>query len=407
MRIPMVAGNWKMNMTVEGARSLVYTMSAKLREIVGVEKVVCPPFTALLAVQALLEGSDIGLGAQNMFWEEKGAFTGEISPAMLKELCRYVIIGHSERRTLFGETDETANRRVRAAVAADLTPIFCVGETLQEYEDRAHGRGRQAPGQAGSPGLDQGFATRLVVAYEPVWAIGTGKASTAGECRPGHSLRISASARGSLRRPGFRVDTGLVWWLRHIRQRRRVLRLTADRRRPRGRRQSQGRRFRGHHPGCRRIMLLDLMIKRPRARSRRALWSRASHSSSPGAVGKTNSSSPCVSSAGGMAGSSRSGLGKDSSLARIANCSRMGCRSAYIPTIAMPKHCLFPQPSPRSNIDLVSTGTGCPTGIRRLDRDSRVSSRYWGYRSSSELPSRKKRVVAPIQSANSRAATPF
>ena len=113
MRIPMVAGNWKMNMTVEGARSLVYSMSAKLREIDGVEKVICPPFTALLAVQALLEGSDIGLGAQNMYWEEKGAFTGEISPAMLKELCRYVIIGHSERRSLFGETDETANRRVR------------------------------------------------------------------------------------------------------------------------------------------------------------------------------------------------------------------------------------------------------------------------------------------------------
>ena len=179
MRIPMVAGNWKMNMTVEGARSLVYAMSAQLREIGGVEKVVCPPFTALLAVHALLEGSDIGVGAQNIYWEEKGAFTGEVSAAMLKELCRYVIIGHSERRTLFGETDETASRRVRAAAAADLIPIFCVGETLQEYDAERTAEVVQRQVRLGLQGLDKGFATRLVVAYEPVWAIGTGKASTA------------------------------------------------------------------------------------------------------------------------------------------------------------------------------------------------------------------------------------
>jgi triosephosphate isomerase len=179
MRTPMVAGNWKMNMTVEGARSLVYAMSAKLREIAGVEKVLCPPFTALLAVQALLEGSDIGLGAQNMYWEEKGAFTGEISASMLGELCRYVIIGHSERRTLFGETDETANRRLRAAISADLTPIFCVGETLQEYEAKRTAEVVQRQLRQGLGGLDKAVAPRLVVAYEPVWAIGTGKASTA------------------------------------------------------------------------------------------------------------------------------------------------------------------------------------------------------------------------------------
>jgi triosephosphate isomerase (TIM) len=179
MRTPMVAGNWKMNMTVEGARALVYAMSAKLREIGGVEKVICPPFTALQAVQALLEGSDIGLGAQNIFWEEKGAFTGEISPGMLRELCRYVIIGHSERRTLFGETDETANRRVRAAASADLTPIFCVGETLQEYEAKRTSEVVKRQVHQGLAGIDRAFAPRLVVAYEPVWAIGTGKASTA------------------------------------------------------------------------------------------------------------------------------------------------------------------------------------------------------------------------------------
>jgi len=179
MRTPLVAGNWKMNMTVEAARSLVYAMSASLRDIRGVEMVLCPPFTALLAVQALLEGSDIGLGAQNMHWQEKGAFTGEVSPSMVRELCRYVILGHSERRSLFGETDETANRRARAAEKADLTPIFCVGETLQEYES---GRTSEVVGRQirlGLAGLQPASAPRIVVAYEPVWAIGTGRASSA------------------------------------------------------------------------------------------------------------------------------------------------------------------------------------------------------------------------------------
>ena len=115
MRIPLVAGNWKMNKTVAEARELVSKMNLPLREIKGVEKVLCPPFMSLLAVSALLEGSAIGLGAQNMHWEEKGAFTGEVSPVMLKEFCQYVILGHSERRTYFGETDEIVNRKLRAA----------------------------------------------------------------------------------------------------------------------------------------------------------------------------------------------------------------------------------------------------------------------------------------------------
>lgn len=178
MRTPMVAGNWKMNMTVEGARSLVFAMLAPLREIHGVEKVLCPPFPALQAVQALLEGSDIGLGAQNMHWEEKGAFTGEVSPAMVGELCRYVIIGHSERRTLFGETDETVNHRLHAAGKADLTPIVCVGETLSEYEAQQTSEVVRRQIKLGLAGLDVGYSPRIVVAYEPVWAIGTGKASS-------------------------------------------------------------------------------------------------------------------------------------------------------------------------------------------------------------------------------------
>ena len=180
MRTPFVAGNWKMNKTVEEARSLVSSMSAKLREIKGIEKVLCPPFPALLAVRAQLEGSDLGLGAQNMYWEEKGAFTGEVSPLMVKELCQYVILGHSERRTYFSETDDTVNKKVRAAQKYDLTPIVCVGETLQQYEanQTAEVVGRQL--RLGLANVDSVFALRLVVAYEPVWAIGTGKASSSG-----------------------------------------------------------------------------------------------------------------------------------------------------------------------------------------------------------------------------------
>jgi triosephosphate isomerase len=179
MRTPLVAGNWKMNKTVEEARSLVYQMSAKLREINGVEKVLCPPFLALIAVNAQLQGSDLGLGAQNMFWEEKGAYTGEVSPLMVKELCQFVIIGHSERRTYFGETDETVNKKVLAAQKYDITPIVCVGETLQQYEagQTAEVVGRQI--RLGLAKVEPVFAPRLIVAYEPVWAIGTGKASSA------------------------------------------------------------------------------------------------------------------------------------------------------------------------------------------------------------------------------------
>ena len=167
-----------MNSTVEQARSLVYSMSIKLREIQGVEKVICPPFPALLAVSALLEGTDIGLGAQNMHWEKSGAFTGEVAPSMVAEFCKYVIIGHSERRAYFGETDENVNRKVMAALAHDLTPIVCVGETLAENESNQTEEVVRRQITQGLQGIDPARAENLIVAYEPVWAIGTGRASS-------------------------------------------------------------------------------------------------------------------------------------------------------------------------------------------------------------------------------------
>jgi triosephosphate isomerase len=178
MRTPIVAGNWKMNMTVEQARSLVFSMSLKLREIKSVEKVICPPFPALLAISALLEGTDIGLGAQNMHWEEKGAFTGEVAPVMVAEFCKYVIIGHSERRAYFGETDESVNRKVAAALTHDLIPIVCVGETLEQYESNQTGEVVRRQISLGLQGLEAPGAAGIIIAYEPIWAIGTGRASS-------------------------------------------------------------------------------------------------------------------------------------------------------------------------------------------------------------------------------------
>ena len=183
IRKPLIAGNWKMHMTVADARHLVSEMVPGLQSKSGVDKVVCPPHTALLAVSSLLEGTDIALGAQNMYWETAGAFTGEISPNMVAEFCEYVILGHSERRTFFGETDKDVNRKVQAAFAYGLTPIFCIGETLEEYEaDRTY----EVVFRQVKMGLEaiqfdnsgDGDGSNLVVAYEPIWAIGTGRAAT-------------------------------------------------------------------------------------------------------------------------------------------------------------------------------------------------------------------------------------
>ncbi|MFO8036205.1 MAG: triose-phosphate isomerase [Anaerolineales bacterium] len=178
MRKPCVAGNWKMHKNVAQATALVESLIPGLEEVKEVENVLCPPFTSLAPVAKLLEGTSVALGAQNVFWEEEGAYTGEISPVMLSELVSHVIIGHSERRAYFGETDETVKKRVHAALENDLKPILCVGETLEENEA---GRTEEVVSRQVKLALD-GVAVEnggaLMIAYEPVWAIGTGKAAT-------------------------------------------------------------------------------------------------------------------------------------------------------------------------------------------------------------------------------------
>ena len=178
MRKPLVAGNWKMNKTVEQARALVGEMLPGLKAITDVERVICSPFTSLSALSVDLKGSGVGLGAQNMHWEASGAFTGEVAPAMVKEFCEYVIIGHSERRQYFAETDETVNKKVKAALAIGLTPIVCVGESLAQYEAGETKAVVDRQISEGFKGIEASEAAKIVVAYEPIWAIGTGKAAT-------------------------------------------------------------------------------------------------------------------------------------------------------------------------------------------------------------------------------------
>jgi triosephosphate isomerase len=194
MRRPIVAGNWKMNKTVAEAVEFVRAIRRGLNDVEGADRVLCPPFTALAAVKELLAATGIGLGAQNMYWEEKGAFTGEVSPGMLKELCQYVILGHSERRAYFGETDEGVNRKVKAALAHGLLPIVCVGETEPQYDA---GQTRAVVGgqvRGCLVGLSAEQVAGLVIAYEPVWAIGTGKAATAA----GAGAVIGLTIRGTI-----------------------------------------------------------------------------------------------------------------------------------------------------------------------------------------------------------------
>lgn len=179
MRTPIIAGNWKMHNTMAAGAALVKELAALVSDAKNVEVVVCPTATALAAVKDAAKGTNIHVGAQNMHWEAKGAFTGEISAEMLKEIgVEYVIIGHSERREYFGETDETVNKRTKAAIAAGIIPIVCCGETLQTREAGTTNAFVGAQIKAGLAGLTAAQVADIVIAYEPIWAIGTGKTAS-------------------------------------------------------------------------------------------------------------------------------------------------------------------------------------------------------------------------------------
>jgi len=179
MRIPMIAGNWKMNTTVDDAVKLVRSMLPGLDKVGGIDKVICPPFVSLASIKDLIKGSSVKLGAQNIYYEEKGAFTGEISPLMLADLCEYVIIGHSERRQYFSETVEMIDKKVKAALQVELKPILCIGERLEENEA---GKTEEVLTRQLTASSDRlYYLGGLVIAYEPVWAIGTGKSATGDE----------------------------------------------------------------------------------------------------------------------------------------------------------------------------------------------------------------------------------
>ncbi len=188
-RKKFIAGNWKMNKTSADGVALVRDIVAAVGKQSEVEVVVCPPFTALESAGRALEGSNVKLGAQNMHFEASGAFTGEISAPMLRAIfATHVILGHSERRTIFGETDELVNRKVLAALKNQLRPIFCVGETLAEREAGATLKVVQTQVERGLEGVNKDGAASVVVAYEPVWAIGTGKVATTEQAQEVHAF---------------------------------------------------------------------------------------------------------------------------------------------------------------------------------------------------------------------------
>ena len=179
MRKPIIAGNWKMNNTIAEGMKLVNGLTSLVKGIKDTEIVICPPATALAVVTTALHGKNIAVGAQHVLWEESGAYTGEIAPAMLAELgVKYAIIGHSERRQYFGETDETVNKRARAAHRAGITPIICVGEPLETREKGTYKRYVSRQVRLALADRKPQCVAKFVIAYEPIWAIGTGKTAT-------------------------------------------------------------------------------------------------------------------------------------------------------------------------------------------------------------------------------------
>ncbi|MDD2706525.1 MAG: triose-phosphate isomerase [Verrucomicrobiae bacterium] len=188
-RRTIIAGNWKMFKTVNEAEALVKGLLLELPDVSSIDVVLCPPFTALSRVADLVSNTSIRVGAQDMHWEKEGAFTGEISATMLRDVyCRYVILGHSERRQLFGETNESVNRKAKAALSASLRPIVCVGETLDEREKKDFRAIITRQVKESLAGIPAEQAEEIVVAYEPVWAIGTGRNATPAQAQEVHAL---------------------------------------------------------------------------------------------------------------------------------------------------------------------------------------------------------------------------
>jgi triosephosphate isomerase (TIM) len=195
MRIPFLAANWKMYKTVHDAVVYIKEFRSMVKDVTDAEIVVAPPFTAIHAAAEAARNTPVGIAAQDVYWEREGAFTGEIAAAMIKEAgAEYVIIGHSERRRLFGETDETVNRKTVAALAAELTPIVCIGETLEERERNQTFDILDRQIKAGLDAMTGSQVGSLVIAYEPVWAIGTGRNAT-----PEQAVEAHAHIRGRLR----------------------------------------------------------------------------------------------------------------------------------------------------------------------------------------------------------------
>jgi len=189
MRKYIIAGNWKMNKTGADTIKLASALKTLCDQIDKVDVVICPPFPALVAAKNVIDGSNIGLGAQNMYWEDAGAFTGEVAAPMLVDAgCQYVILGHSERRQFFGETNQTVNKKIKKALATGLTPIFCIGEVLEERNAGTTETVVRSQVIEGLEGISAEEAMRIVLAYEPVWAIGTGVTATPEQAQAVHQF---------------------------------------------------------------------------------------------------------------------------------------------------------------------------------------------------------------------------
>jgi triosephosphate isomerase len=189
MRKYIIAGNWKMNKTGAETIQLVNALAPRVANLNRVDVVICPPFTVLSQASAAIKNSNIGLGAQNMYWEDSGAFTGEISAAMLKNAgCQYVIIGHSERRQFFGETNQTVNKKTQKALSAGLLPIVCVGELLEERQSGITEKVINSQMVEGLAGISSEDMKKVIIAYEPVWAIGTGVTATPEQAEAVHAF---------------------------------------------------------------------------------------------------------------------------------------------------------------------------------------------------------------------------